>query len=108
MFNGWQDLTLGGAIGSKFVGHDDPGHIAQALQQLANEALGCLRVAAALDQYVEHVSVLINRSPEVVQFASDADKHLVQKPFVTALWPPPFEGLSVGPSEAQAPRADGP
>ena len=89
MFNAWQDLTFGGAIGSKFIGHDDPGHVAQTLQQLAKEALGCLRVAAALHQYVEHVSVLINRSPEVVQFASDADKHLVQKPFVTGLWPPP-------------------
>jgi hypothetical protein len=25
MFNAWQDLTLGGIIGSKFVGHNDLG-----------------------------------------------------------------------------------
>ena len=47
--------------------------------------------------------MLINRSPKIVQFASDANKNLIQKPFVSWLWPPPLEGLGVGPSKAQAP-----
>ena len=56
---------------------------------------------------IERVSVLINRSPEVVQFAADADEHLIQKPLVTGLRPPPSEALGVGASEAQTPLADG-
>ena len=50
--------------------------------------------------------MLINGSPEVVQFASDANEHLVQKPFVTGLRPAPFECLGVGPPEAPTPLAD--
>ena len=50
--------------------------------------------------------MLINGSPEIVQFAADADEHLIEKPFVSGLWPAPLERLGVGPSEAQAPRAD--
>jgi hypothetical protein len=107
MFYTRHDLAIRGAIGPEFVSHDDPRCILQTLQQLAKEALGRLRIAAALDQHIEHVAMLINRSPEVVQFASDADEHLVQKPFVTGFWPLPLEGLGVGPSEAQAPLADG-
>ena len=91
MFDARQDLAFGGAIGSEFIGHDDPGHIAQALQQLAKEALGRLRVTAALHQHIEHVAMLINGPPEIVQFASDADEHLIQKPFVSGLRPAPLE-----------------
>src|SRR5687768_14185292 len=107
MFNTRQDLKFGGAIGSKFIGHDHPGHVAQALQQLAKEARSSLLVAAILHQHIEYVSMLINRSPEVVQFASDADENLVEKPLVSGFRPALLKGLGVNPSEAQAPLADG-
>ena len=70
MLDARQDLAFGGSIGSKFVGHDGSGHVAQTLQQLAEEALRCLFVATILNQYIEHVPMLINGSPEIVQFAS--------------------------------------
>ena len=103
MFNARQDLAFGGAIGPEFIGHDDSGHVAQTLQQLAKEALGGIRVAAALDQNIKHVAMLINGSPEVVQFASDAHEHLIQEPFVAGLWPPLLERFGIGSPEAQAP-----
>jgi hypothetical protein len=59
------------------IRHERPRHIAQTLQKLAKKALGCVRVEAALHQDIKHVPVLVNDSPEGVQFASDADKHLV-------------------------------
>ena len=55
MLHAWEDSTLGGPIGSELIRHDDPGHVAQSLQQLVKEALGRLRVAAALNQDIEHV-----------------------------------------------------
>ena len=63
MLDARKDLAFGSVIGSEFISHDHSGHVAQTLQQLAKEALGRLRVAAALNQDVEHVAVLINGSP---------------------------------------------
>jgi hypothetical protein len=107
MFNTRQDLAFGSTIRSEFVGHDHPGHVAQTLQQLAKETFGRFRVPSALDQHIEYIPVLINGPPEVVQFASDADKDLIQEPYVAGLWPATLEGLGIDPSEAQAPFADG-
>jgi hypothetical protein len=77
MFNTRQDLAFGSTIGSEFVGHNHSGHVAQTLQQLAKEPRGSLLVTAALDQHIKHFSVLIDRSPKVVQFASDADEDFI-------------------------------
>ena len=107
MLNTRQDLAFGSTVGTKFIRQDHSGHVAQPLQQLAKEALGCFRVAAALDQNVKHVPVLVDSLPEVVQFAADADEHLVQEPLVTGLRPASLEGLGLGSSEAQAPLTDG-
>ena len=93
VFDARQDLAFGGTIGSELILHEYSRCIPQTLQQLAKEALGCLRIAAILNQYIEHVAVLINGSSEVVQFASDADENLVQKPLVTGFRPPPLEGV---------------
>jgi hypothetical protein len=78
MFNTRQDFTLGGTIRSKFIRHDHSGHVAQTFKQLAKEALGRLRVAATLDQHIKHVAMLISGPPELVQFATDPDEHLIQ------------------------------
>src|SRR3954466_2782178 len=50
--------------------------------------------------------MLINGLPEIMQFASDADKHFIQKPFVSGLWPAPLEAVGVGSAEAEAPFTD--
>ena len=107
MLDAWQDLPFGCAIGAEFIGHDHPGHGAQTLQQLAKETRGRLLVPAVLDQHIKYVAMLINSSPEIMQFASDANEHFIEKPFVTGLRPAPLKALSVGPSEAQAPLANG-
>jgi len=80
MLDALQDLAFRGPVGSKFIRHDHPRYITQALQQLAKEALGRILVAAALDQHIEHVPVLIDGPPEIVEFAADANEQLIQKP----------------------------
>jgi hypothetical protein len=77
MFDVRQDLAFGSAIGSESIGHDHPRDVTQTLQQFAEEALGRFRITAALHQTIEYIPVLINGSPEVVQLASDTDKHLI-------------------------------
>src|SRR5215469_11273550 len=68
-----QDLALGRGVALELVCHDHPRSISQALQQLAKEPLGCGRAAPALDQDVEDISVLVDRTPKIVRRAADAD-----------------------------------
>jgi hypothetical protein len=77
MFHARQDLAFGDTIASEFISHNHPQHIAQTLQQLAKEALGRRLVTAALEQNVKHVPMLVDGPPEIMQFASDANEHLV-------------------------------
>jgi hypothetical protein len=57
------------------------------LQELAQQALGRLLVASALDQGIEHEAVLVDRASQVVLRACDRHDHLVEVPLVAALWP---------------------
>ncbi len=106
MLHARQDLTFRGTIGPEFIGHDHSRRVAQTLQQLAKEALGRLLVATALDQDVEHVAMLINGSPQIMEFASDTNEHFIQEPSVSGLRPPPLQRFGIGASEAQAPFTD--
>jgi hypothetical protein len=64
-----QDLALGGGLALELVCHDRSRNVSQALQQLAKEPLGRGRAATALDQDVENISVLVDRTPKVVLLA---------------------------------------
>ena len=94
-----QDLALGRAVTRQLVRHDDTRHVLQALEQLLEEALGRLGVAPALHQDVEHGAVLVDCPPEVRELATDADEHLIQRPFVARPWPAPFERVGECPPE---------
>ena len=101
-----QDLALGGGVAVELVCHYHPRNVSQALQQLAKEPLGRGRAAPALDQDVEDISVLVDRTPKIVLLAADADEHLVQVPLVAGLWPSLPQHIGEDPAEAQAPLAD--
>jgi len=73
---------------------------------LRKEPLGCGRAAPALDQNVEYISVLVDRTPKIVLLAADADEHLVHVPFVAGLWPSLPQRIGEDPAKAQAPLAD--
>jgi hypothetical protein len=51
-------------------------------QQANNQALGSLGIATALHDFVEHVAILIDGTPEPVFPAGDGDGDLVQMPNV--------------------------
>ena len=58
-------------VAGELVGHQHPRHVPQALEQSAEELLGGLGIPARLDQDVEYVAVLVDRAPQVVDFAVD-------------------------------------
>ncbi len=80
VLNARQDLALGGAVAAQLVGHDDPEHRLQGPQQHAEEALGRSGISPALHEDVEHVAVLVDRTPEIVQLAPNALKRRRPRP----------------------------
>ena len=70
------------------------------------EPLGRRRIAPALDQDVEDISVLVDRTPQIVLLAANADEHLVHVPLVAGLWPSPLQHIGEDLAEAQTPLAD--
>src|SRR3954467_11677691 len=81
------DPALGRGVAFQLIGHHDPRHIAQALQQLLEEALGRHGVAPALDQDIENHAVLIDCTPEIMLDAIDPDEYLIQMPAIARLRP---------------------
>ena len=82
----WHDLTVGGSVGAELVGDHSPGWAALLLQQPLQQALRRLGVAATLDDFIEHIAVLINRPPEPMFLARDRDHDLVEMPNIAAVW----------------------
>jgi hypothetical protein len=73
-----QDFARGGAVALQLVRDDDPGHVGQPLEELAEELLRRLLVPAALDENVQDVAILINGAPEIVPLLIERDEYLVR------------------------------
>src|SRR5215211_3987441 len=72
-------------IAAELIGDQHTRDVLTALQQLAKELLGGLFVPPALNQDIEHSPVLINCPPQIVRFAVNCKKHLIEVPFVAGL-----------------------
>lgn len=88
MLDRGQYLAVRHLVAAELVGDDHPRHILQALEQLTEESIGGVAISVRLDQHIEHVAVLIDRAPQIIQFAVDADEDLVKVPCVTGPWAP--------------------
>lgn len=65
------DLLLRRSIALQLVGDQHPWCVTQALEELAQKTLCCLPVTPTLDQDIEHLTVLIDCTPEVMVLALD-------------------------------------
>lgn len=82
MLDSWQNLALGGSITLQLIGDDYTWDITQSLEQLTEEFLRGLLIAAALHQNVQDVAVLIDRPSEIAPLALDGQKHFIKVPFI--------------------------
>ena len=103
----WHDLAPGGSVGAELVGDHPSWWAALLLQKASQQALGCLGVASALDNLIEHIAVLIHGPPEPVFLARDGDHDLIQVPDVATAWRLAPEAASVRRPELQRPATDG-
>ena len=74
---------LCGGIAGQLVRDHHARSDALLLEQLAQQALGRLCIAAALNQDVEHDAVLVDRASEPMLPACDADHDLIEVPLVS-------------------------
>jgi multiple sugar transport system substrate-binding protein len=74
-----------GGVRAQLVGHQQFRCKALLLEKLAHQPQRRPAVAAALNQHVEHLALVIDGSPEIHPLAGDPHHHLVQMPSVA--WP---------------------
>ena len=76
------DLLSGSTIGSQPVGDDAFGRQALLLEQSGQNPLRGFGVAPGLYDLVEYIAILIDRAPQPVSLASDADNDFIEMPDV--------------------------
>jgi hypothetical protein len=74
MFHSREQLALGCSIALEFIGDDTPRHVRQACEQLAKDLLCGLLVPPTLDQDIQHISVLIDGTPEIGDCLANGQK----------------------------------
>src|SRR5215207_4760045 len=82
MLDTGHDLSFCGSVACEFVGDHHPRRDALLLEQLSQQAFGRLCIAAALNQDVEHGSVLVDGPPQPMLLAGNADHDLIKVPLV--------------------------
>ena len=79
----WCRITHGSLISSLLIGDYFQGYRCLAFEQHLEESACCTFVSAALDKYVDHITILINGSPKILAFAADGQENLIQIPNIT-------------------------
>ena len=80
MLNAGHDVPLCRAVAGKLVGDQDAWRPHLLLQQLAQQPLGRLLVAPALDQDIEHDAGLVNGSPQPMLHPGNSERDLIKMP----------------------------
>jgi hypothetical protein len=104
MLDTGKQLTLSDAIAPQLVGHDHPRYVLQTLQKSLEEALRGIGIAPGLSEDVEHDTILIDSTPEIMLHALDSDEDLVQVPLVP--WSRPAAAQAVSETCAEFPAPE--
>lgn len=74
------DLLLGRMVAPELICDDHARHILQTLQKLTKEHLGGFLIRLVLRQYIQHSTILIHRSPQIMDSPIDLEEQFVQMP----------------------------
>src|SRR5262245_5687901 len=107
MFHTREALSLRRLVAFELVRDEYPRHIRQPLQQLAEKLLCRLLITTALDENIQDVAILIDRSPQIMPLPLDRQEDLVQMPLVARAGTPATQLIGIGLAELPAPLADG-
>ena len=90
-------------IAPQLVGDQLPGWLSLMLQHLTKESRSGSTISTLANQNIDHVSILIDSSPQIEVLTSDFDEELIYMPDV-AEWPLLLPQIaSIGRTELQTP-----
>ena len=107
VFHVRHELAFSRPVGAQFVGDHTLWRHALLLQKSRQQALGRLGVAARLDDLVEHISVLINRSSQPAFLTVDAHHDFIKVPDIAFRWRLAAYAARIIRAVLSAPSADG-
>ena len=100
------EFPMCNTIASQFIGHYFPGFIMMILQQTYEKALGRLAVASCLQKHIDHLAILINRSPQVLLLALDLHKHCVDAKGISKSLMSAFQALDIDGAKLVTPQTN--
>ncbi len=75
VLNTGHDFPLCSSVTGQLVGNDDPRYVLQAFEQRgAKNFLAACLLRRLCDPYIQHIAILINRPPQVVDLPVDFEK----------------------------------
>ena len=105
--NARQDRSLRSAITLQFVGDNPERFLALTSHQSAEEPLGCMFIAARLQQDIDDITVLIHGTPKILLLAIDFHEDFVQMPRIAEATLFLLKALCIVGPEFSAPSPDG-
>lgn len=106
MLDAGQQFFLRRGVAAKSLSDDRAREVPQTLEQLAKESLGGTLIPARLHEDVEHLTALVNRTPQILRPASNPEENLIQMPAVAWARAARAQPLDVGLAELQASLAN--
>ena len=101
------ELPQGRPVGAQPVGHDHLGHGALPLAEFAQQFQRRFPITSRLDYQLEHLALVVDGAPDIVDPALDSDEDLVQMPAVAGRRASLPDLLGIGGAELERPTADG-
>src|SRR5437763_12901235 len=98
-----ENLPFRRSITLQLISDDHAWHILQPFEQFPKESFGCFFVASALYEDIQHVAVLIHRSPQVMLLTSNRENHLIHIPLVATTRAATAQFIGRGLTKCEAP-----
>ena len=77
------DVPMCDMVAAQLVGHETRRFLPLTLQEFPKESPRRAPVPAGLDEDVDQITVLVNRTPEILALTVDRDEDFVQKPRIS-------------------------
>src|SRR5258706_3270758 len=106
MLDPGHDLLLGSGVALQLVGDQHTRGSTLLLEELAEQALGGLLVAPALDENIKNEAVLVDGTPEPMLLPREADDELIEVPFVATARRSPTDTVGEFSAEFETPLPD--
>ena len=98
---------MGHTVASQFVRHDVPGLSITTPHKPLEESLCCSAISTGLYIDIDHFSILIHRTPQILLLTIDLHEDLIDVKRIAVTTVSLFESTSVSSAKLDTPESDG-